>query len=304
MGWLFGWMIADAVARSGGITGQSVVGCSCHAASADATTTAAFVTDADLVVAPGASLDLVFRVSTTTTDRVSAGLNVSATGGTLEAGANTRVSGGEITHSGPVTMTDSVADLLFAWRAPNAEGTYTLRGAGNAVNLRNGNAGDGWNRASDLVITVDDGCNDADGDGANDCGEDCDDQNPDVRPGVADAPYDGVDADCAGDSDFDADGDGVERDADCDDTDPARTTDCGDEPEPTDDAEPTDEAPATDEPTTDDPATDEPATDEPAPTDDDSPGDKAGCGCDAGGAGGAWIASVAAFLAGRRRTRR
>ena len=41
-----------------------------------------------------------------------------------------------------------------------------------------------------------------------DIGGDCDDNDPYVNPGVEETWYDGVDADCAEDSDFDADGDG------------------------------------------------------------------------------------------------
>src|SRR5688500_12631326 len=54
---------------------------------------------------------------------------------------------------------------------------------------------------------------------------DCDDYDPDVHPGAIDAPYDGLDADCADDSDYDADRDGVDSadhgGLDCDDADPA-----------------------------------------------------------------------------------
>ncbi len=56
-------------------------------------------------------------------------------------------------------------------------------------------------------------------------GPDCDDQDAAVHPGAEDPPYDGVDTDCSGGSDYDADGDG--HDAvdhggdDCDDQDPA-----------------------------------------------------------------------------------
>lgn len=41
---------------------------------------------------------------------------------------------------------------------------------------------------------------------------DCDDHDATVRPGMPDAAYDGVDQDCDGRSDFDADGDGFEAD--------------------------------------------------------------------------------------------
>jgi len=52
---------------------------------------------------------------------------------------------------------------------------------------------------------------------------DCDDTNDDAYPGADETWYDGVDSDCAGDSDYDQDGDGYEHDAfdgdDCDDED-------------------------------------------------------------------------------------
>ncbi|MCB9798073.1 MAG: choice-of-anchor D domain-containing protein, partial [Alphaproteobacteria bacterium] len=50
---------------------------------------------------------------------------------------------------------------------------------------------------------------DADGDGDGYGPDvDCDDDNPDAYPGAEDTWYDGVDADCAGDDDYDADADG------------------------------------------------------------------------------------------------
>lgn len=69
-----------------------------------------------------------------------------------------------------------------------------------------------------------------------DC-EDCDDEDASVFPGAEDPPYDGVDGDCHGSSDFDADGDGIDAVAyggqDCDDADylvePAADEWCGDE---------------------------------------------------------------------------
>ena len=83
--------------------------------------------------------------------------------------------------------------------------------------------------ACGLFIGSDDvlGAVDRDGDGYQSPefgGEDCDDNDPDVHPDADDPPYDGIDADCAGDDDFDADLDGLAAEAfggaDCDDTDP------------------------------------------------------------------------------------
>lgn len=63
---------------------------------------------------------------------------------------------------------------------------------------------------------------DADGDGFA-ADEDCDDDDFFVHPGAPDEPYDGVDSDCAGDDDDDADGDGHRAEAqggdDCNDLD-------------------------------------------------------------------------------------
>ncbi|MCB9674797.1 MAG: putative metal-binding motif-containing protein [Alphaproteobacteria bacterium] len=55
---------------------------------------------------------------------------------------------------------------------------------------------------------------------------DCDDGDPFVNPSRVDVPYDGVDSDCGGEDDFDADGDGIPGmgvgpELDCDDGDPS-----------------------------------------------------------------------------------
>jgi hypothetical protein len=49
--------------------------------------------------------------------------------------------------------------------------------------------------------------------------EDCDDSDPTINPLVVETWYDGIDQDCAGDNDFDADGDGFDQIDDCDDND-------------------------------------------------------------------------------------
>ena len=59
---------------------------------------------------------------------------------------------------------------------------------------------------------------DADGDGVR-RPADCDDTRPQIRPGVGDAPDDGIDQDCSGAdaTNLDRDGDGFARPQDCDD---------------------------------------------------------------------------------------
>ncbi|MSP56999.1 MAG: hypothetical protein EXR69_15565, partial [Myxococcales bacterium] len=54
---------------------------------------------------------------------------------------------------------------------------------------------------------------DVDGDGFGSVGsggEDCNDADATVHPDATDTWYDGIDSDCAGDDDYDQDGDGVE----------------------------------------------------------------------------------------------
>ncbi len=83
------------------------------------------------------------------------------------------------------------------------------------------------------------GLKDQDGDGflsVEAGGDDCDDSDPRVYPGATDRPYDGLDADCAGDDDYDSDSDGYKSltygGEDCDDDDldihPAALEVCGD----------------------------------------------------------------------------
>ena len=65
---------------------------------------------------------------------------------------------------------------------------------------------------------------DQDGDGhdaADAAGDDCNDADASVVPGGQETWYDGIDSDCAGNDDFDQDGDGYSQDEDCDDLDAA-----------------------------------------------------------------------------------
>ncbi len=70
----------------------------------------------------------------------------------------------------------------------------------------------------DLVISTL-GLDDADGDGFTERTGDCDDDDSSVNPDGEETWYDGVDSDCSGGSDYDADLDGFDSSIDCDDGD-------------------------------------------------------------------------------------
>jgi hypothetical protein len=195
-------------------------------------------------VAPGAATTITLTLSADVTQLV-AGLDVGADSGTFTAGPDTAVVAGEITHATPAVFSGELS-WQFTWEAPAAEGTYTLSAAALAGDGDGTEAGDA-SAATTLVLTVDDGCADDDGDGWEDCDGDCDDADPAISPGETET-CDDVDQDCDGlvDDDAtdallwyeDADGDGygvatsrtyacelpaghAAVDGDCDDTDRA-----------------------------------------------------------------------------------
>jgi len=87
--------------------------------------------------------------------------------------------------------------------------------------VTNGSSVDVWG-VDDLELSLL-GLDDADGDGFTEAEGDCDDSDASASPDGTEVWYDGVDGDCSGGSDYDADGDGFETDlaggGDCDDGD-------------------------------------------------------------------------------------
>ena len=223
-------LVGPAMANEDGIVGLSTVGCGdCHGEAASEDISVGFTLDGELLsgltVEGGSTTSLGFRVASPDAGHSAAGLNVAATDGSLSPEATLFWREYEVSHQYPHPMTDGARTFLVDWTAPAWATTVTLTGAGNAVNFDGAHTGDHWALAS-LEVTVVADCSDADGDKVGDCEGDCDDSDPDVNPEAEETWYDGVDSDCDGADDYDADGDGVPVDSDCDDADPERASDC------------------------------------------------------------------------------
>jgi hypothetical protein len=139
-----------------------------------------------------------------------------------------------------------------------------------------------WSSPSWITVVP----SDLDHDGVTSGNGDCDDTNPSVRPGATETWYDGVDGDCSGGSDYDADGDGFGSAAygglDCDDGDPSRGR-CA---------------------TADQVAWDGLPADTGSPIeqqDSESAPPKDGCGCVNAGSPASWLGALAGLVAFRRR---
>jgi hypothetical protein len=151
-------------ANSGGIIGVSgkppsnaLVCNSCHGGGSPSPKTPLVRFDGPTTVAPGSTTTYTFIVtSQAPDDQIAAGLDVSASGGTLGvvAGQGTRLAGGEITQTAPKQNDENnEARWQFTWRAPNSTGSHTLYGAGNSVDFDRTSSRDRAARTT-LVISV------------------------------------------------------------------------------------------------------------------------------------------------------
>ena len=191
-------LVLPVSANNAGKTGVSTTGCNgCHSGGTAPTVA---LSAASSTVLPGSVSAITFTVTSRGGSQSAGGFNASATGGTLAAGTRSQLVGSELTHGGGrLSNTSGAATWTFNWTAPTAEGTYTLRAAGNSVNANGGTSGDS-SATTTLAIVVDDGCDDLDADGVTDCAGDCDDTRASIRPGASET-CDGVDQDCDGNVD-------------------------------------------------------------------------------------------------------
>ena len=160
MRWIaIAWSCATlaALAYSGGITGVTSSGCTCHGAQSSATTLSL---SGNTTTRAGQTLNLTVVVAHSS--RQAAGVNIAVKDqqgqnvGTLApaTGSGLRLSNGELTHQQPKTMSNGQAAFSFTWTAPSTPGTYTLRAAGCAVNGNGNTSGDAWNFLSPVTLTV------------------------------------------------------------------------------------------------------------------------------------------------------
>jgi len=160
MRWIgIAWSCATlaALAYSGGITGVTSSGCTCHGAQSSATTLSL---SGNTTTRAGQTLNLTVVVAHSS--RQAAGVNIAVKNqqgqnvGTLApaTGSGLQLSNGELTHQQPKTMSNGQAAFSFTWTAPSTPGTYTLRAAGCAVNGNGNTSGDAWNFLSPVTLTV------------------------------------------------------------------------------------------------------------------------------------------------------
>jgi len=146
---IFG-LVNYASSSSTGVTGVSQTGCSCHCNGSNAATTVTISTSATVFEA-GQTYN--FTVTVANNSLVNAGVNLSASAGTLTAGSNgLQKVGSELTHSAAKALT---ASWDFTYTVPNSGTSATIYAAGNAVDNANGNNGgncsDKWNTTSYTV---------------------------------------------------------------------------------------------------------------------------------------------------------
>lgn len=148
----------DVLAYPTGITGYTTVGCNCHSPGQSSNTSLSFTSGSgSFTVAPGGVLSVTLTVAHSS--QVAAGTDIGVVNssnqnaGTLSpaTGSGLYLSSSELTHSAAKNMSGGQASFAFTWTAPNTPGTYTIRAAGNAVNLNGGNTGDYYNTATQTV---------------------------------------------------------------------------------------------------------------------------------------------------------
>jgi hypothetical protein len=142
---------------SGGINGQSVLGCTCHGVASANTLVSITGLPAGGYIA-GTVYPITISVTNTTlvpsTLGLRDGFGLTATAGAFTAIAGTALNGAlEIRHSTPKAPVSGTASWTFNWTAPstgNANVSFFL--SGNATNGSGDNTGDNWNQTNTTIV--------------------------------------------------------------------------------------------------------------------------------------------------------
>lgn len=156
------WLAAPIRASSTGISGHSGnpatnFGMSCNACHGGGSAPIVNLTGPGVVLAGESVIYTLSVQSTAPAQQTAAGLDVSATAGTLASlGGDTQAMDGEITQTSPKNNTAGSASFSFGWTAPMAAPqTVTLYAAGNSVNLDGIPGGDHHANATLTISVVD-----------------------------------------------------------------------------------------------------------------------------------------------------
>lgn len=142
-------------ANSTGITGRtklgSTQGCTCHAASANASVKVSISGPTELDVNQTA----LYSVTIEGGPLSAAGTNIATDNGTLATvDGSLKLDSGELTHTSPKNPSNDAVTFEFEYTAPGAAGEATIAANGNSVNLSGDNTGDSWNFAENVGITI------------------------------------------------------------------------------------------------------------------------------------------------------
>jgi hypothetical protein len=142
-------------ASSTGIIGRtklgSAQGCTCHAASPNASVTVTISGPTELDVNQTGSYTVTIEGGPLS----AAGTNIATDNGTIASVDETlKLDSGELTHTSPKTPSNNIVTFEFEFTAPPNPGEATIAATGNSVNFSGNNAGDAWNFAENFGITI------------------------------------------------------------------------------------------------------------------------------------------------------
>jgi hypothetical protein len=141
---------ADLNGRTGRTRKSSTTGCSCHGSVSTATTVT--IAGPDTVV-QGTTAQYTLTIANTS--QTGAGCDIATRLGTLvNTSGLTHLSGGEITHSNNMSMTNHTISVPFSYTAPGTPGTDTIWAQGLATNSNGSSSGDVQNFAPEKRIIV------------------------------------------------------------------------------------------------------------------------------------------------------